>query len=201
MLEGFAELGEVRELDEAFVARAVAEFAPVLQGRDHDDVPRLARPHARAPRGAQGRQAPAESDRRCGAGVGRPLSVAPACGHASTRRVATNGCGSRDARVANAHARLTSAPSRRRSLTGLRRKNRALAPVGQAASTPPPHVRSVCRRGPGRVFRRGALPWTSVELAAPRLRSHMTSASRGRGTVATRSGYLRPPPLSPRSEV
>lgn len=36
MLEGFAELGEVRELDEAFVARAVAEFAPVLQGRDHD---------------------------------------------------------------------------------------------------------------------------------------------------------------------
>ena len=37
MLEGFAELGEVRELDEAFVARAVAEFAPVLQGRDHND--------------------------------------------------------------------------------------------------------------------------------------------------------------------
>jgi 3-hydroxyacyl-CoA dehydrogenase len=36
MLEGFAELGEVREVDEAFVARAVDEFTPLLQGRDHD---------------------------------------------------------------------------------------------------------------------------------------------------------------------
>ena len=37
MLQGFAELGEVREIDGAFVGRAVAEFAPVLEGRDHDD--------------------------------------------------------------------------------------------------------------------------------------------------------------------
>jgi len=37
MLQGFAELGEVRELDESFVARTVAEFAPVLRGRDHDE--------------------------------------------------------------------------------------------------------------------------------------------------------------------
>jgi len=37
MLQGFAELGEVRAIDEAFVERAVAGFAPVMQGRDHDD--------------------------------------------------------------------------------------------------------------------------------------------------------------------
>jgi len=37
MLEGFAELGEVRELDAAFVARAVAGFAPVMRGADHDE--------------------------------------------------------------------------------------------------------------------------------------------------------------------
>ena len=36
MLEGFAELGEVREFDEAFVARAVAGFAPVKQGAEHE---------------------------------------------------------------------------------------------------------------------------------------------------------------------
>ena len=37
MLEGFAELGDVRDFDEAFVARAVAEFSPLLQGRGHDE--------------------------------------------------------------------------------------------------------------------------------------------------------------------
>ena len=36
MLEGFAELGEVRALDDELVDRAVAGFAPVLRGRDHD---------------------------------------------------------------------------------------------------------------------------------------------------------------------
>ena len=37
MLEGFAELGEVRDFDDAFVARVVAEFTPLLQGRNHDE--------------------------------------------------------------------------------------------------------------------------------------------------------------------
>lgn len=36
MLEGFPELGAVRSLDEAFVAKAVTGFGPVLRGRDHD---------------------------------------------------------------------------------------------------------------------------------------------------------------------
>lgn len=37
MLEGFAELGEVRSIDETFIERAAAGFAPVMKGADHDE--------------------------------------------------------------------------------------------------------------------------------------------------------------------
>ena len=36
MLEGFTQLGEVRELDDDLVAKAVSGFAPVMRGKDHD---------------------------------------------------------------------------------------------------------------------------------------------------------------------
>jgi 3-hydroxyacyl-CoA dehydrogenase len=37
MVEGFRDLGAVDEIDDAFVARAVEGFAPLMGGRDHDE--------------------------------------------------------------------------------------------------------------------------------------------------------------------